>query len=92
MVNMILALDVVKNRNAVYLHLERPADLLKTQNFEPFCEANHNRLIILDEVQRRPEIFALLRGMIDRRKRSGQKFGQFLLLGSASLEAPVPVE
>ena len=81
-----LALDVGNNRNAVYLDLERPADLLKVQNFEPFCEANRDRLIILDEVQRAPEIFALLRGIIDARRRSGQKYGQFLLLGSASLE------
>jgi predicted AAA+ superfamily ATPase len=43
-------------------------------------------LIILDEVQRVPELFNILRGVIDRRRRKGQRTGQFLILGSASLD------
>ena len=42
--------------------------------------------LVLDEVQRLPELFAPLRSIIDQRRRSGQKYGQFLLLGSASVE------
>ena len=81
-----LALDVGEKYQAIYLDLERPADLAKVQDFEQFCKANIDRLIILDEVQRTPEIFAPLRGIIDARRREGKRTGQFLLLGSASLE------
>lgn len=42
--------------------------------------------MVLDEVQRAPEIFAPLRGIIDERRRQGRKVGQFLLLGSASID------
>ena len=81
-----LALDVGEKYQAIYLDLERPADLTKVQDFEQFCRANPDRMIILDEVQRTPEIFAPLRGIIDARRREGKRTGQFLLLGSASLE------
>jgi predicted AAA+ superfamily ATPase len=47
---------------------------------------NKDKLIILDEVQRLPEIFAQLRGLIDKQRRKGNKTGLFLFLGSASLE------
>jgi predicted AAA+ superfamily ATPase len=40
--------------------------------------------VIIDEVQRLPEIFAVLRAIIDIRIRSGEPTGQFLLLGSAT--------
>jgi len=40
--------------------------------------------VILDEVQRLPGIFSILRGVIDQRRRDGEAAGQFLLLGSAS--------
>ena len=33
-----------------------------------------------------PELFAPLRGIIDQRRRTGKRAGQFLLLGSASIE------
>jgi len=51
---------------------------------EAFLLAHRNRLVILDEVQRLPELFAVLRGVIDQRRRMGEASGQFLLLGSAS--------
>jgi hypothetical protein len=37
-------------------------------------------------VQRAPEIFAPLRGIIDKRRQRGQRSGQFMFLGSASVE------
>ncbi len=40
---------------------------------------------MLDEVQRTPEIFASLRGIIDKERRKGNKSGLFLFLGSASI-------
>jgi hypothetical protein len=51
---------------------------------EGFLLAQRQRLVILDEVQRMPELFTVLRGVIDIRRRAGEPAGQFLLLGSAS--------
>jgi len=70
----------------VYLDLERPADLKKLSDPEVYFEANSGRLVILDEVQRAPELFAVLRGAIDRGRDTGHGTGQFLILGSASLD------
>lgn len=40
--------------------------------------------MILDEIQKVPDLFAVLRGQIDRRRREGRRTSQFLILGSAS--------
>ncbi len=77
---------MAQSTGAVYLDLERPADLARITDIEAFCAANPDVMIVLDEVQRRPDLFAPLRGIIDDRRRAGQRFGQFLLLGSASME------
>src|SRR5690606_15333110 len=45
-----------------------------------------DKLIILDEVQRLPNVFAPIRGIIDKQRRQGNKSGLFLFLGSASIE------
>ncbi len=66
--------------DAIYLDLERPADLNKLHDPEAFFNQFSNQLICLDEIQRVPEIFLILRGIIDRKRRNGQ----FLILGSAS--------
>lgn len=64
----------------MHLDLERPADLaLLTADLEGFFDS-HPRSVVIDEAQRLPEVFPVLRHMIDR---SGSK-GRFLLLGSAS--------
>ncbi|MDQ6960073.1 MAG: ATP-binding protein [Mariprofundaceae bacterium] len=68
--------------DAIYLDLERPADMNKLMDAEAFFQQFEDRMICLDEIQRMPDLFAVLRGVIDRRKRDGQ----FLLLGSASRE------
>ena len=66
--------------DAVYLDLERPSDLAKLDEPEIFLDAVADRLVIIDEVQRRPELFPLLRALIDDKRRNGR----FLLLGSAA--------
>ena len=71
---------------AVYLDLENRTDLLKVQDIEAFQQANPGKLIILDEVQRLPEVFAPIRGLIDAERRKGRKSAMFLFLGSASIE------
>lgn len=70
----------------LYLDLESPSDHAKLDDPEDYFELHKDKLIILDEVQRIPELFAILRGVIDRRRRAGNKTGQFLILGSASLD------
>ena len=45
-----------------------------------------DRLVVLDEVHRVPGLFPVLRGLIDRARRSGRRSGLYLLLGSASLD------
>lgn len=81
-----LALDVTESLPALYLDLEDPLDLEKVKDIATFYAANTGKLIILDEVQRTPEIFAPLRGIIDRQRRKGNRTGLFLFLGSASLD------
>ncbi len=70
----------------VYLDLERPSGIAKLSDPEDYFEKHKGRLVILDEIQRTPELFATLRGIIDLRRREGYKTGQFLILGSASLD------
>jgi uncharacterized protein len=48
------------------------------------CHAE--KLIILDEIQRMPDIFSALRSAIDDRRMMGDHGGKFLLLGSASMD------
>lgn len=71
---------------SIYLDLERPSDLAKIQEPELYLRDQQNTLVILDEVQRLPELFPVLRGVIDERIASGETTTQFLLLGSASLD------
>lgn len=69
-----------------YLDLESPADRARLTDPEAYMEAQRGRLVILDEVHREPGLFAVLRGIVDRRRRSGARTAQFLVLGSASLD------
>jgi len=71
---------------ALYLDLENPADLEKLSDARGYLGARHGRLTIIDEVQRAPRLFQVLRGLIDERVLAGEPAGQFLLLGSASLD------
>lgn len=72
--------------NPIYLDLESPTDLAKLTEPEAYFDLHKGKLIILDEIQRTPELFAVLRGVIDRRRREGFRTAQFLILGSASLD------
>ena len=83
-----LALQVADNwpTGSTYLDLERPADRLRLDDADAFLRVQGNKLVILDEIHRMPGLFEILRGIIDERRRDGQRFGHFLLLGSASLD------
>ena len=81
-----LALDISEERNAVYLDLESMSDREKLSNASLFLTHNEDKLVILDEIHRMPEIFQTLRGLIDQGRRKGLKTGRFLILGSASID------
>ncbi len=81
-----LALEIGKKRDALYLDLEASADRKKLADPALFLEPYENRLVILDEVHRVPELFSELRGLIDRGRRRGHRTGRFLVLGSASVD------
>ena len=67
-------------RSSTYLDLENLADRRKLTDPDAFLDPLAGELVILDEVQRIPDLFPQLRGIIDRRREPGR----FLLLGSAS--------
>lgn len=81
-----LAKSLVKSTDILYLDLESPADLAKLNDPIGFFNLHHGKLLILDEIQHYPELFSVLRGVIDTNRQQGQKTGQFLLLGSASMD------
>ena len=70
--------------DCLYLDLENPADAARLADPGRYLELHADRLVILDEIQRMPDLFRVLRGQIDERRRRGRRSRQFLLLGSAS--------
>lgn len=81
-----LALEIGKNSSALYLDLESEKDRAKIAQPELYLRDHQDKLLILDEVHRAPGLFPVLRGLIDSGRRAGRKSGQYLLLGSASLD------
>lgn len=65
---------------SLYLDLERPSDLARLADPELFLSRHAGQLVVLDEIQRQPGLFAVLRALIDEKRTAGR----FLLLGSAS--------
>ena len=81
-----LAMTLSDPNPATYLDLENPADREKLADPALYLEAHAEKLVILDEIQNAPDLFNVLRGLIDKGRRKGRKNGRFLLLGSASVE------
>ncbi|MEX1131896.1 MAG: ATP-binding protein [Flavobacteriales bacterium] len=79
-----LARQLVKALGVTSIHidLEDPDDRSLLRNPKEYLLAHADELIVIDEVQRMPELFPLLRTLIDR----DRKPGRFLLLGSSSPE------
>jgi len=74
---------IIKNKyfpEAIYLDMESPADWFKLEEPELYLNQFQNKLIIIDEIQRKPELFPILRTIIDKNRKNGR----FLILGSAS--------
>lgn len=81
-----LAHSIAESRTALYLDLESPEDLLKLSDPSAFLSLHGDKLVIVDEIQRAPDLFMVLRGLIDKNRRAGRKGEQYLLLGSASMD------
>ncbi len=64
----------------IYLDLELQRDLIKLDDPETYLKQFEDQLIIIDEVQRKKELFPVLRALIDQKRTPGR----FLLLGSAA--------
>ena len=79
-----LALEVAKGRSSIYLDLESDADLAKLAEPELYLKERLDKLVILDEIHQKPDLFRVLRGLIDEARRRGLETGRYLLLGSAS--------
>ncbi len=81
-----LALQIAAHRPSIYLDLEAPSDLAKLTDAELYLATHEDKLVILDEVQRVPELFPVLRGLVDRGRRRGRRNNRFLILGSAAID------
>lgn len=81
-----LALEIGDDKDAVYLDLEDRADREKLREPRLYLEQFEDRLVILDEIHRVPELFQDLRSLIDRGRRERKKTGRFLILGSATID------
>jgi hypothetical protein len=68
------------DRELLYLDLERPSDLQKLNDPEWFFQSQKDKIICLDEIQRKADLFPVIRSLSDEWGKSGS----FLILGSAS--------
>ncbi|MCY4571275.1 MAG: ATP-binding protein [Gemmatimonadetes bacterium] len=81
-----LAREIARTTRSLYLDLQSRADRSRLADPRLFLQRYENRLVILDEIHRTPELFPELRGMIDEGRLRGRRTGRFLILGSASME------
>lgn len=81
-----LALAVAERLGAHYLDLESEADRARLADAGAYLALHLDKLVILDELHRAPNLFPVLRGLIDRARREKRGPGRYLLLGSAALD------
>jgi predicted AAA+ superfamily ATPase len=75
-----LAKQIMKvYKSSVYLDLELQRDFIKLDDAETYLQQYEDRLVVIDEVQRKNDLFPILRALIDKNRIPGR----FLLLGSA---------
>lgn len=77
-----LAKKILSEYNKPYIHLdlELDSDLQRLSEAETFLRFHEDKLVVIDEIQRLPRLFPLLRALVDENRRAGR----FLILGSAS--------
>lgn len=80
-----LALELAKTLRSIYLDLESEVDRAKLAEPEAYLAQHADKLVVLDEIHRAPQLFRSFRGLIDSSRRRGRRHGLFLVLGSASI-------
>ncbi len=78
--------ESLKSPQPIIFDMESAADRAALADAEATFRAIGPRLVVIDEIQRVPGLFQALRVVVDERRRDGYRFGQFLVLGSASIE------
>lgn len=73
-----LALEVAEDASSIYLDLESPSDRNKLTEPELYLRQHLGKLVILDEIHLVPDLFAVLRGLIDEARRGGEAEGRYL--------------
>ena len=81
-----LALEYARDQDHLYLDLENSEDRQNLTDPSFFLRQFEDKLVVLDEIQRAPELFPKLRGLIDQGRRKGLTSGRFLILASASVD------
>ena len=82
-----LAKTIAQDMDSIYLDLEDLEDLrIIGEDPKSFLISHSDKLVVLDEIQRAPDLFTVLRSLIDKNRQQGRKGTQFLLLGSASMD------
>ena len=71
-------------KEASYLDLDNEIDLSKLAQKQLFLSGFKNKLLIIDEIQNKPDLFPVMRSLIDMRREAGEQGGHFFILGSAS--------
>ena len=64
----------------IYLDCEHPRDAAKLTDPVLFFDNNNKKCIVIDEIQVKPDLFPILRSLIDEKREAGR----YILLGSAS--------
>lgn len=77
---LVRSLPPLKDKSFLYLDLELESDIRRLETPELFLRQHADSCVIIDEAQRKPELFTLLRSLIDENRTAGR----FILLGSAS--------
>ena len=81
-----LALKIAGMTEALYLDLQSGSDRARLIDPRLYLRHYEDRLVILDEIHRVPDLFSELRGLIDEGRRRGLRTGMFLILGSATMD------
>ena len=79
-----LSREICKKWKGEYLDLEDPSNLDLLAEPKIYFGSKSDKLVVLDEIHKLPEIFDLLRGIIDQGREEGKGKGRFLVLGSAA--------